>query len=241
MIHFPDLKTIEAWLPQLDRAKIPLLLQYCEILFSQAMPAGFIGDCDPLTLLQRHLLDSLLPLTSPVNDLFSEGAYFCDLGSGAGLPGIPLAICRPAVQFTAIEASARRAAFLKETAARLGLNNFVVFDKEIELFKPRRLADGVIYRAFRKPLASLELALYALRPQGSALYFRAKPLDFNQPQAARRLQELGYQIAAFHTFATPAELGSRGIYHFVRSGKAASGYPRPWRKIARDELCEQFA
>ena len=104
-------------------------------------------------LIVKHILDSLAPLGTlrRLADAGLQGkpgaCRVADLGSGAGLPGIPLAICMPAVQFTLVERMGRRAGFLRDVLAALALPNVLVEEKEMERVKDR--FNIIVFRAFR--------------------------------------------------------------------------------------------
>ncbi|MDR0447244.1 MAG: class I SAM-dependent methyltransferase [Treponema sp.] len=111
------------------------------------------GSRELLTV--KHILDSLSPLGLIVRLLGGpqadkdklSGKTTADLGSGAGLPGIPLAICLPGISFTLIEKMGKRANFLRNTLAILGLSSQVtVEEKELERAEPDRF-DMIVFRA----------------------------------------------------------------------------------------------
>jgi 16S rRNA (guanine527-N7)-methyltransferase len=107
-------------------------------------------------LVTRHILDSLAPLgiiTRAIAGLSSPA--IADAGSGAGLPGIPLAICLENTRVTLIERMGRRAGFLRNTLAILGLENLEAEEKEMEKAEAGRF-DMVVFRAFRP----LDLTIY---------------------------------------------------------------------------------
>ena len=125
-------------------------------LFNQAY--GLVGAGSRKELVIKHILDSLIPLgiirllrSAPPDDKTAVPAVpfsIADAGSGAGLPGIPLAIAMPGVPVTLIERMGRRAGFLENTRAVLGLSNVTVEKGEIEKAPPRRFS-LVTFRAFK--------------------------------------------------------------------------------------------
>ena len=139
---------------------ITLLVRYIrEIeLFNQAY--GLVGTHKNEELVIKHILDSIAPLgiicrlLETVNSN-KNALQIADAGSGAGLPGIPLAIALPDCHFTLIERMGRRAGFLWNTKAVLGLSNITVEEAELEKTAAGMDADGrfslVTFRAF-KPL-----------------------------------------------------------------------------------------
>ena len=115
---------------------------------------GLVGVNDKNELIIKHILDSLAPL-GIINRLLKETnakntPQIADAGSGAGLPGIPLAIALPDFDFTLIERMGRRAGFLWNTKASLGISNITVKEEELEKTTPERF-HLVTFRAF-KPL-----------------------------------------------------------------------------------------
>ena len=124
----------------------------------------------------RHVLDSIAPwrelvqmliACNPGRDFASNPLRICDAGSGAGLPGIPLALIFPQAQFTLVERMQKRAAFLQNCAASLSLNNVFIENREIERLR-RGAFDVIVLRAFR-PLYEekiLNTLLSLLRPLG---------------------------------------------------------------------------
>jgi len=109
---------------------------------------SLVGTCDRRELVIRHILDSLSPLGIISGLLPDDKAKIADVGSGAGLPGIPLAIALPQIEFTLIERSGRRANFLRDTLAATGLGNIIVEEGEMEKVKPGRF-DVVAFRALK--------------------------------------------------------------------------------------------
>jgi 16S rRNA (guanine527-N7)-methyltransferase len=117
-------------------------------LFNPAL--GLVGTSDRRELLIKHILDSLAPLSTLINCMGQGTGSIADVGSGAGLPGIPLAIVLPHAHITLIERMGRRANFLRNTKAALTLSNVTVEEAEMEKVRPGRFS-LVTFRAF-KPL-----------------------------------------------------------------------------------------
>ena len=109
---------------------------------------GLVGTTDRNELIIKHILDSLAPLGLIKRLLKIPFGTIADAGSGAGLPGIPLAITMPDCEFTLIERSGRRANFLRDTLAATGLGNIIVEESEMEKVKPGRF-DVVVFRALK--------------------------------------------------------------------------------------------
>lgn len=101
-------------------ASIPLLDRYAHFLATAGLERGLLGPREAERIWDRHLLNSAL-----LGDLIPQDATVIDVGSGAGLPGIPLAITRADLQVTLLEPLARRVSFLEEAVANLGMSDRV--------------------------------------------------------------------------------------------------------------------
>lgn len=94
--------------------------QYVDILISRGIAEGLLGPKEADRVWERHVLNSI-----SIASLIPRGTTVADVGSGAGLPGLPLAILRDDLTVTLIESMLRRTSFLKSTVAELGLNSRV--------------------------------------------------------------------------------------------------------------------
>ncbi|GHT56336.1 ribosomal RNA small subunit methyltransferase G [Spirochaetia bacterium] len=134
---------------------------------------GLVGAKDRSELVTKHILDSLAPLGIILRLLetcgkIQEHLLIADAGSGAGLPGIPLAIALPNVSFTLIERMGRRAGFLRNTIAVLELSNVIVEEGEMEKQEPGRF-DIITFRAFRPLDMPILKGLFRLLAEGGVL------------------------------------------------------------------------
>lgn len=121
------------------------LLAYEELIIKWNRTYNLTAIRDPLEMVSRHLLDSL----AVVNHLpMNEGATLADVGSGAGLPGIPIAIARAGWRVTLNDSSQKKSAFLRQAAIELGLRNVEVHEGRIEAWRPATRFALVISRAF---------------------------------------------------------------------------------------------
>jgi 16S rRNA (guanine527-N7)-methyltransferase len=130
---------------------------------------GLVGTNDPQELVIKHILDSLAPLGIMCRLLaHNDMPQIADVGSGAGLPGIPLAIVLPQIKFTLIERMGRRAGFLRNTRAALALSNVTVEETEMESAAPGRFT-LITFRAFRPLEPKLLKGLFRLCAENGAL------------------------------------------------------------------------
>jgi len=121
------------------------LLAYAELLTKWNRTYNLTAIRDPLEMVSRHLLDSLAVLPHlPMSD----GAAIADVGSGAGLPGIPLAIARSEWRVTLNDSSQKKAAFLRQAAIELGMRNVETYEGRVETWRPTTRFAVVVSRAF---------------------------------------------------------------------------------------------
>lgn len=132
----------------------------------------------------RHLLDSLaiLPLL--------KGRRFLDVGSGAGLPGIPLAICLPDREFVLLDSNGKKTRFLFQAGLALALDNIQVVDSRVESYQPGKYFDGVLSRAFAS-LPQMVTLCGRLAGNGAALYAMKGPVSKGEAEA---LLEAGMRV-----------------------------------------------
>lgn len=151
--------------------QISLLERYEEFLVERGAPMGMIAPSDVSRLRERHILDSLraVPILPPAT------ATMCDLGSGAGLPGIPLAIALPDVQVTLVEVRHNRAAFLETVIGALGLEGVTVHARRLETF--RTSVDVCLARAFAPAPKAWEAAERLLDAAGMLVYWAGATFD----------------------------------------------------------------
>ncbi|HET7133384.1 MAG TPA: 16S rRNA (guanine(527)-N(7))-methyltransferase RsmG [Gammaproteobacteria bacterium] len=147
----------------LAAAELQKLARFVELLIRWNRVYNLTGPIRDLDdLVDRHLVESLA-----LRSLL-RGERVADVGSGAGLPGMPLAIVEPARAFTLIESRAKRVRFLRHVALELGLGNVEVAHGRAELLRPDRPFDTVLARAVAPPAELLTICRPLTAP-GSVL------------------------------------------------------------------------
>jgi 16S rRNA (guanine527-N7)-methyltransferase len=119
---------------------------------------------EPEQMVVLHLLDSLSVLPH-----LGGAKTLLDVGTGAGLPGIPLAIARPDLEVTLLDASHKKASFLTQAKSELGLANVSVACERVEKWKPGRTFDVVVSRAFSDLADFVSQARHLVAPAGQML------------------------------------------------------------------------
>ncbi|WP_440866395.1 16S rRNA (guanine(527)-N(7))-methyltransferase RsmG [Symbiopectobacterium purcellii] len=126
------------------------LIQYVEMLHKWNKAYNLTSVRDPQEMLVRHIMDSI------VVEPHLQGDRFIDVGTGPGLPGIPLAIVRPSASFTLLDSLGKRVRFLRQVQHELKLDNVFPVQSRVEEFTAEPPFDGVISRAFASLLDMLE-------------------------------------------------------------------------------------
>jgi 16S rRNA (guanine527-N7)-methyltransferase len=170
-------------------AELPRVAEYAALLATEGTVRGLIGPREVPRLWERHLLNC-----GVVADLLPPGARVVDVGSGAGLPGVVLALARPDITVTLLEPMARRVAFLAECQQRLGLANVVVRRgraEEPDVVAELGGADIVTVRAVA-PLDRLAgWCLPLLRPGGRLLALKGDSVEQELAAAGPVLARFG--------------------------------------------------
>jgi 16S rRNA (guanine527-N7)-methyltransferase len=180
------------------------LIAYLELLAKWNRAYNLTAVRDPGQMVVRHLLDSLaiLPLV--------RGPRVLDIGSGAGLPGIPLALARPDLRFVLLDSNAKKTRFLIQAVAELGLKNAEVVNSRVEGYRPAAPFDTLIARAFAGIADMLSVSAPLCAPGGRWLAMKgvyphqelaAIPPDYRVE--CRRLQVPGLDAERHVVIITP--------------------------------------
>lgn len=121
-----------------------LLLAYLGLLIKWNKAYNLTAVRNPDEMVSRHLLDSL----SVVNDVAQYGDNWLDVGSGGGMPGVPLAIMFPERKFTLLDSNGKKTRFLTQVKLELKLDNLEVIHSRVEVYTPEQAFSGIISRAF---------------------------------------------------------------------------------------------
>ncbi len=155
----------------LSQAQRARLFTYLDLLAKWNRRFNLTAVREPREMLVRHLLDSLALVTK------LEGLRLLDIGSGAGLPGIPLAIVCPQRTFTLLDANLKKTRFLTQARIELGLDNVAVARARLEDFRPDLRFDCIVARAFA-PLGGWCLeAARLLAPGGLILAMKGAQVE----------------------------------------------------------------
>src|SRR3990170_3553405 len=181
----PSLETEPAIGAELFGDRLDLARAYTNDLARRGEELGLIGPLELPRLWSRHILNSAL-----VPPLLRAAARVGDVGSGAGLPGLVLAIARPDVRFVLIEPMERRVDWLRHESSELGLGNVEVVRARAEEARPAPLLDQVTARAVSALSKLLPLTVPLLRPGGELILMKGTNVAAEVEAAAKVIRRL---------------------------------------------------
>ena len=193
---------LEAMRLQLEQAQRQTLLDYLALLAKWNRAYNLTAVRNPAEAVSRQLLDSLvvLPLLT--------GSRILDLGSGAGLPGIPLAIARPDIRVTLLDANRKKCRFMEQAKLELAIPNIEVVCVRVEHYRPEAGFELILSRAFASLPDMVAQASRLLVPDGAMLALKGKLPRAEISQLEQR--GMGLQI---HRLRVP---GTDGERHAIR-------------------------
>ncbi|KFN44153.1 hypothetical protein N789_06975 [Arenimonas oryziterrae DSM 21050 = YC6267] len=202
---------LESGLAALDlpRTLAPRLLDYLALLDRWNQAYNLTAIRDPREMLVKHLLDSLA-MHAHVHD-----ERLADLGTGPGLPGIPLAIAKPGLQVALVESNGKKARFLREAVRQLGLGNARVLESRAEAVAEPGAFDLITARALDRLAGILAVGGHLLAPHGRLLAMKG-------PRVDEEVAELppGWALSAVHTLIVPGLDAERHLVVIARESAA---------------------
>jgi 16S rRNA (guanine527-N7)-methyltransferase len=171
----------------LSGVQVATLGRYEHLLETVAVPRGMVAAGDAGRLWRRHILDSLR-----ATDEIATGSLVADVGSGAGFPGVPLAVAVPTATFVLIEPRRARAVFLETVAAELRLTNVDVRQTRAEQVPDR--FDVVVARALASAAGTWERAEPLLSPSGRLIYWAGAGFDAVHERPSTTAYRLSTQL-----------------------------------------------
>lgn len=205
---------LEAGLAALGLPAQPLaarLLDYLALLDRWNRTYNLTAIRDPREMLSKHLLDSL-SMWPHVRD-----GKLADLGTGPGLPGIPLALARPGLQVTLVESNGKKTRFLREVVRQLGLANVRVLESRAEAVDEPGAYDQITARAMDTLAGILEVGGHLLAPDGRLLAMKGQ-----RPDAEIAALPPGWRVETVQPLAVPGLEGDRHLVTVTRGPAEAA-------------------
>ncbi len=190
---------------------------------------------EPTDFWEKHLWDSLRGVGSLINDL--SGLQVIDIGTGAGFPGLPLAIARPEWQITLVDSTAKKIGFIQEIAPELNLTNVHPLVSRIEEVgqdkQHRHQYDLALVRAVASATICAEYTLPLVKIGGTAILYRGNWTEEEAESLEIAVAKLGGEISKIDRFTTPI---SNSIRHCIWLHKTANTHPYYPRNVGIPSL-----
>lgn len=159
------------------------IIAFLELLLKWNKVYNLTNITNPREMVYLHIIDSLL--VQP----YLTGETFLDIGTGAGLPGIPLAIANPHQHWTLLDKNSKKTRFLTQVTAELMLRNVQVIHSRTEDFHPAQGFDTIVSRAYSSIRLFAETTAHLLNPHGMLIAMKGQ-----HPQAELRDLPAGFQV-----------------------------------------------
>lgn len=197
----PDFPNLQTACKQLDldltQSQYDSLVRDTQLRREWNQRINLVSRRDTGRILSYHVIDSLA-----VQRLIPQDSRVCDIGSGAGLPGIPLAIVRPDLKMLLVESSQKRSRFLQAAVAELGLDNVEVLNERAESLPP--LECDVVLSRLAGPLQDVVRDAGPHRkPNGTIVLYKTRNCATELQKAGRALARNHLRVAGSHDVFLP--------------------------------------
>jgi 16S rRNA (guanine527-N7)-methyltransferase len=218
---------------KLDDDKLDKLEKYYQMLVDANNKFNLTAITDKKDVYLKHFYDSIL--ASLVFD--SDNFNLCDMGTGAGFPGIVLKIVFPKIRLTLVDATKKKTEFLKEVVSTLELDDVSIYNDRIENFAylHEKEFDIVIARAVARLNILLELASRMIKVNGYFVAMKGS-LEEEIDEATNALKVLHMEIVETKDLVLPIENSKRKIIKIKKNDDTPKMYPRNFAKITKIPL-----
>lgn len=224
---------LQQFIPETSPQAVDKLLRFSDLLLEKNKVMNLTAVTDPCEVVTRHFLDcaSLAPY-------IKEGQAVLDVGTGAGFPGLPLAILCPAARFTLLDAQRKRIDFLSEVVDALELTNVQPVHARAEEFavQHRAFFNLVVSRAVAELRVLCELALPMVKVGGAFYAMKAADCMDEVGSASHAFSVLGAPAAELLRYTVPHDGIERVLVRLQKTEDTPDKYPRRFKKIQTDPL-----
>lgn len=187
---------------------------------------------DDQGIIEKHFIDSIYP----VKFIDFANKSLCDIGSGAGFPGIPLAILNPTLKVTLVESNGKKITFLNEVVKSLSLDNVKVIKSRVEELNKREAFDFVSARAVTKLNVLSELSIPLLVVNGELLAYKLHDVEEELSRAKNALKLLDSKVEKVEKYNLPISGDGRSLVIVKKLKVTKKKYPREFSKISSKPL-----
>ena len=229
-----DLLTAGLTALDLDPAAADKLARYAELLLEKNKVMNLTAITAPRDVATLHLLDC----AALAAQLDLSGKRVIDVGTGAGFPGMVLAILTPDARFTLLDSLGKRVDFLKEVCEQLGLKNVTCVHARAEEFaaEHRQSFDFAVSRAVANLSVLCELCLPLVKAGGYFLSMKSVESDEELESAKKAIKILGGQVERTADYQIPGTEVVHRVIFIKKIAETPKKYPRPFAKIKKNPL-----
>ena len=224
---------LKEFLPEVSDKMIDDLLKFSALLLEKNKVMNLTAVTEPTEVVTRHFLDC-----AALAPHMPQGGRVLDVGTGAGFPGMPLAILCPETEFVLLDALRKRIDFLNEVIETLGLTNVTAVHARAEDFAKdsRASFDMAVSRAVADLRTLSELAVPMVKVGGAFLAMKAEDCTEEVETAANARTVLGAPDAEVLHYTVPFDEVSRAIVRLQKTQETPEKYPRRFKKIQTSPL-----
>ena len=216
----------------LSKDKISKFERYLKLLlqWNEKFNLTAITDVDEIE--EKHFIDSI----ELVKYFDVKNKTLLDVGSGAGFPGIPLAIVEPTLRITLLESNGKRVSFLNEVKKELDLENVEIIQGRAEELRTREKYDIVTARAVKELNVLLEICFYLVKVGGYFIAYKSSGVDEEILNAKRAFKVLQIDEYKKFDYCLPKSKNSRVFLGILKKNKTLKKYPRVYGEIIKQPL-----
>jgi len=216
----------------LSQEQISKFEVYLELLLEWNNKFNLTAITDRDEIEEKHFLDSI----EIVKFFDLNNKTLLDVGSGAGFPGIPLAIAVPSLNVTLLEANGKKITFLQEVVKKLNLGNVKVVQGRAEELNSRESYDIVTARAVKELNILLEIAFYLVKVGGCFIAYKGPGAKEELERAKGALKALGADKPVLVEYKLQKSQNSRVFLKILKKSATSKRYPRRYGEIVKHPL-----
>ena len=216
----------------LNQDQISKFQRYLELLLEWNEKFNLTAITDKDEIEEKHFIDSI----ELVKYFDLKNKTLLDVGSGAGFPGIPLAIVEPTLSITLLESNGKRISFLREVVKDLNLKNVEIIRGRAEELGTREKYDIVTARAVKELNVLLEISFYLVKVGGCFIAYKSTGVDEEISNAKHAFKCLQINEYKKFDYFLPKSKNSRVFLGILKKNKTQKKYPRRYSEIVKQPL-----
>ena len=216
----------------LNNEQISKFHRYLELLLEWNEKFNLTAITDKDEIEEKHFIDSI----ELVKYFDIKNKTLLDVGSGAGFPGIPLAIAEPTLKVTLLEPTGKRVTFLREVVKDLELQNVEIIQGRAEELGTREKYDFVTARAVKELNILLEVCFYLVKVGGTFVAYKSSSVDEEILNAKHAFKCLQIEEYKKFDYFLPKSKNSRVFLGILKKNQTQKKYPRRYSEIVKQPL-----